>query len=140
MYFAYRQFTGNADAVLAAYGFGRAHHRAMHFIGRAPGLTVAELLETLEIRKQSLNRVLRQLVDEGYVTQAQGESDRRQRRLYLTEAGERLWRALRDVQEAHFREAYRGLEAEEIALFERVLERLIGTGDRPAAMRRFLSG
>ena len=84
LFFAYRDFVGDADHELEAFGFGRAHHRVMHFVYRYPGLKVADLLDVLRITKQSLGRVLKQLVDEGYVVQKEGENDRRQRLLYVT--------------------------------------------------------
>jgi DNA-binding MarR family transcriptional regulator len=89
-FFAYREFTADADSILERYGFGRAHHRILHFVNRAPGMTIADILELLQITKQSLSRVLRQLVDEGFIVQVQGEDDRRQRRLYPTEKGRTL--------------------------------------------------
>jgi DNA-binding MarR family transcriptional regulator len=76
LFFAYRDFTGDADAVLEEYGFGRAHHRVLHFVSRNPGLRVAQLLEILKITKQSLARVLKQLVDEGFIAQREGAEDR----------------------------------------------------------------
>ena len=79
LFFAYRDFVGDADDVLAKFSFGRAHHRVLHFVNRHPGIKVADLLEVLKITKQSLGRVLKQLVDQGYVVQKEGESDRRQR-------------------------------------------------------------
>lgn len=90
LFFAYRDFTGDPDAILARDGFGRAHHRVIHFVGRQPGLTVADLLAILGITKQSLARVLRQLIDTGYVEQSAGTEDRRQRHLFLTPAGRQL--------------------------------------------------
>ena len=90
LFFAYRDFTGEADAVLAEYGLGRAHHRVLHFVNRHPGLRVADLLEILKITKQSLARVLKQLVDQGWIVQKAGERDRRQRLLYATEKGAAL--------------------------------------------------
>src|SRR5262245_61055931 len=90
LFFAYRDFTGEADAVLAEFGLGRAHHRVLHFVNRHPGLRVADLLEILKITKQSLARVLKQLVDEGWIVQKAGEQDRRQRRLHATERGHAL--------------------------------------------------
>jgi DNA-binding MarR family transcriptional regulator len=90
LFFAYRDFTGEADTILAEFGFGRAHHRVLHFVNRRPGLRVADLLDILKITKQSLARVLKQLVDEGYVLQQAGEVDRRERLLFLTETGARL--------------------------------------------------
>lgn len=90
LFFAYRDFISDPDAILASSGFGRAHHRVVHFVNRDPGMTVADLLDTLNITKQSLARVLKQLIDSGYITQLEGPDDRRQRRLYPTRAGRAL--------------------------------------------------
>lgn len=90
MFFAYRDFTADPDRILERFGFGRAHHRALYFVNRRPGMTVADLLEILAITKQSLSRVLRQLIDAGYILQREGSSDRRQRLLYPTQAGREL--------------------------------------------------
>ena len=90
MFFAYRDFVSDPDEILRQFGFGRAHHRVLHFVGRDPGMTVQQLLDILRITKQSLARVLNMLVEDGYVTQAQGQVDRRQRLLTLTEKGEAL--------------------------------------------------
>lgn len=98
LFFAYRDFTGDADEVLEEYGFGRAHHRVLHFVGRNPGLSVAELLEILRITKQSLARVLRQLLSEGFVEQRAGDLDRRERRLFLTAKGTTLSEKLTTLQ------------------------------------------
>jgi DNA-binding MarR family transcriptional regulator len=98
LFFAYRDFTGEADAVLAEYGLGRAHHRVLHFVNRHPGLRVADLLEILKITKQSLARVLKQLIDEGWIVQKAGERDRRQRLLYATEKGAALAGRLDSLQ------------------------------------------
>ena len=84
LFFAYRDFIGDPDDVLAKFGFGRAHHRVLHFVNRNPGMKVAELLDILKITKQSLGRVLKQLIDQGYVVQKEGANDRRQRLLYVT--------------------------------------------------------
>ena len=109
LFFAYRDFVGDADDELEVFGFGRAHHRVMHFVHRYPGLKVADLLDVLRITKQSLGRVLKQLLDEGYIVQQTGNNDRRQRLLFATAKGEalvaklaglqtdRLNRALRDI-------------------------------------------
>jgi DNA-binding MarR family transcriptional regulator len=94
LFFAYRDFTSDPDDILSTIGFGRAHHRVLHFVGRNPGMTVAELLDILKITKQSLGRVLRQLVEENYVVQQEGSLDRRQRLLYLTPRGKDLHRQL----------------------------------------------
>jgi len=98
LFFAYRDFVGDADDVLAKLSFGRAHHRVLHFVNRHPGMKVADLLDVLKITKQSLGRVLKQLVDEGYVVQKEGENDRRQRLLYVTPKGEQLAMKLAGLQ------------------------------------------
>jgi DNA-binding MarR family transcriptional regulator len=98
LFFAYRDFTGDADEVLAKLNFGRAHHRVLHFVNRQPGLKVAELLDILKITKQSLGRVLRQLIEQGYVIQKEGANDRRQRWLYVTPRGEALAMKLAGLQ------------------------------------------
>jgi DNA-binding MarR family transcriptional regulator len=90
LFFAYRDFTSDPDAILAEWGFGRAHHRVVHFVGRNPGMTVAQLLSILGITKQSLGRVLRDLVERDLVYQRAGDLDRRQRLLFLTKEGESL--------------------------------------------------
>src|SRR5262245_51453534 len=83
LFFAYRDFVGDPDDVLQKLGFGRAHHRVLHFVNRNPGMKVADLLDILKITKQSLGRVLKQLIDQGYVVQKEGSNDRRQRLLYV---------------------------------------------------------
>src|ERR1700681_662239 len=90
LFFAYRDFISDPDAALLSYGFGRAHHRLIHFVNRHPGIRVTDLLDILKITKQSLGRVLKQLVDTGFIEQLQGPQDRRQRLLYPTEAGRAL--------------------------------------------------
>lgn len=98
LFFAYRDFVGDPDRILAQYGFGRAHHRVLHFVDRYPGLTIAELLDILRITKQSLNRVLKDLIDQGYIEQQTGTSDRRQRLLFCTPPGRTLTADLTRVQ------------------------------------------
>jgi DNA-binding MarR family transcriptional regulator len=98
LFFAYRDFTREADAVLAEFGLGRAHHRVLHFVHRHPALRVADLLEILKITKQSLARVLKELVDQGWIVQKAGERDRRQRLLYTTEKGAELASRLNSLQ------------------------------------------
>lgn len=98
LFFAYRDFVGDPDHVLERFGFGRAHHRVLHFVNRNPGLKVADLLDILKITKQSLGRVLKQLVDEGYIVQKAGANDRRQRLLYATAKGEALALRLAGLQ------------------------------------------
>jgi DNA-binding MarR family transcriptional regulator len=98
LFFAYRDFVGDADLELEAFGFGRAHHRVLHFVHRYPGLKVADLLDVLRITKQSLGRVLKQLLDEGYIVQRTGNNDRRQRLLFATAKGEALVAKLAGLQ------------------------------------------
>ncbi len=100
LFFAYRDFTAEPDAILAQYGFGRAHHRVVHFVGRHPQMTVGDLLGILRITKQSLNRVLGQLVRQGFIIQHRGAQDRRQRLLELTDSGRELERRLSAPQRA----------------------------------------
>jgi DNA-binding MarR family transcriptional regulator len=97
-FFAYRDFTGDADALLVELGFGRAHHRVLHFANRTPGLTVAELLDILKITKQSLARVLKELIDTGHIYQVHGAKDRRQRELHLSQKGRELTASLTRLQ------------------------------------------
>ena len=98
LFFAYRDFVSDPDDVLAKFGFGRAHHRVLHFVNRHPGMKVADLLDVLKITKQSLGRVLKQLVDDGYVLQKEGENDRRQRLLFVMPKGEALAMKLASLQ------------------------------------------
>ncbi|MGF1552274.1 MAG: MarR family winged helix-turn-helix transcriptional regulator [Paracoccaceae bacterium] len=134
MFFAYRDFTSDPDAVLADRGYGRAHHRALHFIKRRPGVTVAGLLEILRITKQSLNRVLRQLVDDGLVVSSVGREDRRQRNLHLTPAGEALERQLSEPQRARLRRAFSEAGPQAVAGFRAVLERMLDDEGRESVM------
>ena len=108
LFFAYRDFTGDPDRILAERGYGRAHHRAIHFIKHRPDITVAGLIEMLGVTKQSLNRVLRQLIDDGLVVQKVGETDRRQRLLSLSEEGATLEAQLSQPQRDRLRQAYTG--------------------------------
>ncbi len=125
MYFAYRGFTADPDRILETQGYGRAHHRAIHFINRRPGLTVNDLLEILGVTKQSLNRVLRQLVQDGLVESRVGRQDRRQRNLALTERGHALEQALSAAQRARMRKAYSQAGPEAVQGFRAVLEQII---------------
>ena len=110
LFFAYRDFVGDADEVLLRFGFGRAHHRVLHFVYRQPGLTIAGLLEILRITKQSLNRVLKELIAEGFIEARAGAADRRHRQLYATERGARLARDLALAQTRRFTRAMAELE------------------------------
>jgi DNA-binding MarR family transcriptional regulator len=109
LFFAYRDFVGDADDVLQEFGFGRAHHRVMHFVHRYPGLKVADLLGVLRITKQSLGRVLKQLLDEGYIVQKAGAKDRRERLLFATGKGEALVAKLAGLQTDRINHAMGGL-------------------------------
>jgi len=125
MFFAYRGFTADPDRILATMAYGRAHHRAIHFISRSPGTTVNNLLNILGVTKQSLNRVLRTLVNDGLVDSRIGKSDRRERHLYLTEEGAALERTLSDAQRARMRAAFRSAGPEAVAGFRKVLEAMM---------------
>jgi DNA-binding MarR family transcriptional regulator len=105
LFFAYRDFVADPDDALAKFSFGRAHHRVLHFVNRNPGMKVAELLDILKITKQSLGRVLKQLIDQGYVLQKEGANDRRQRLLYVTPKGEALALKLAGLQSARISRA-----------------------------------
>ncbi|RIK99575.1 MAG: MarR family transcriptional regulator [Proteobacteria bacterium] len=125
LFFAYRDFVGDADHVLETFGFGRAHHRVLYFVSRYPGLKVADLLGVLRITKQSLGRVLKQLLDEGYIVQKEGDADRRQRLLYATAKGETLVRRLVTLQTARIDAALAGFSPAESAAVRRFLRAMI---------------
>lgn len=129
LFFAYRDFVGDADDVLRAFGFGRAHHRVVHFVTRYPGLKVADLLDVLRITKQSLGRVLKQLLDEDYIVQKSGDSDRRQRLLYATPKGEALVAKLAGLQTDRINRALQGLGADEIETVRQFLRAMIDRHD-----------
>ncbi|WP_425284933.1 MarR family winged helix-turn-helix transcriptional regulator [Methylobacterium pseudosasicola] len=136
LFFAYRDFVGDPDRILAAYGFGRAHHRVLHFVDRYPGLTIAELLDILRITKQSLNRVLKDLIGQGYVAQKPGPSDRRQRLLYCTQSGAELAADLTRVQARRLARALAAPDA--LGSPEDFLMAMIEPEDR-AAVRRLMA-
>jgi len=121
LFFAYRDFTAEPDAILEQYGFGRAHHRVVHFVGRHPQMTVGELLGILRITKQSLNRVLGQLVRQCFIVQHRGAEDRRQRLLELTESGRELERRLSEPQRARVAAVYRKAGPQAVEGFRKVL-------------------
>jgi DNA-binding MarR family transcriptional regulator len=145
LFFAYRDFVGDADHVLEEFGFGRAHHRVIHFVHRYPGLKVADLLDVLRITKQSLGRVLKQLLDEGYIVQKAGAKDRRERLLFATTKGEALVAKLAGLQTDRITRAMSGLDpagADTVQRFlrgmidrddpDKVLEAIFGTGKTTA--------
>jgi DNA-binding MarR family transcriptional regulator len=125
MFFAYRGFTADPDRILADMEYGRAHHRALHFIHRSPGTTVNNLLSILGVTKQSLNRVLRTLIADDLVESRVGRSDKRERHLHLTEKGAGLERSLSDAQRDRMRAAYRAAGPVAVAGFRQVLEAMM---------------
>jgi DNA-binding MarR family transcriptional regulator len=131
LFFAYRDFTGDPDAILADFGFGRAHHRVLHFVNRKSGLRVADLLDILNITKQSLSRVLKQLIDQGYISQKAGAADRRERLLYPTESGKALAGRLAAPQMIRLRAALQAAGPDGETAVRRFLEAMINAEDRP---------
>src|SRR5258705_12802622 len=138
LFFAYRDFIGDPDDVLAKLAFGRAHHRVLHFVNRNPGMKVAELLDILKITKQSLGRVLKQLVDEGYVVQRAGANDRRQRLLYVTPKGEALAMQLAGLQTARISRALSELGTDAHDGARRFLVAMINAKNR-GGVQRFIA-
>ncbi len=130
LFYAYRDFTAECDAILATYGFGRAHHRVIYFVGRYPALSVSELLGILRITKQSLSRVLGELVEQGFISSRPGPTDRRRRMLELTDKGRALETRLSSVQRACIARAYRDAGGEAVAGFRKVLLGILNPEDR----------
>ena len=135
LFFAYRDFVGDPDEVLLKLGFGRAHHRVLHFVNRNPGMKVADLLEIINITKQSLGRVLKQLVDQGYVLQREGEQDRRQRLLYVTPKGEALALRLATLQTQRINRAFSELGPNAHEAARRFLTSMIDANNRDDVLR-----
>ena len=125
LFFSYRDFTADPDLILEKIGFGRAHHRVLYFINRKPGMTVAELLEVLRITKQSLSRVLKQLIDTGHVVQATGLHDRRHRKLYPTKSGRQLTLALALPQSRRIARALEDCAPQDREVIERFLYNMV---------------
>jgi DNA-binding MarR family transcriptional regulator len=136
VYFAYRDFTAEADALLAEYDLGRSHHRAIYFIGRHPGITLSDLLDILRVTKQSLSRVVNQLVEQGLIAQEPGAKDRRQRPLRLTQKGIELERNLTRRQRERIARAYREAGAEAVEGFRKVLLGIVNPADRGKFIQR----
>ena len=134
-FFAYRDFVADPDAILAKYGFGRAHHRVLHFVDRNPGLSVAELLDILKITKQSLARVLKELIETGHIESRTGSTDRRQRLLYATEEGRRLARSLSLPQIGRIAAAFQALGPDGAARARDFLRLMIDADERPRVSR-----
>lgn len=130
MFFAYRDFTSDPDAILETYGFGRAHHRVLHFVDRNPGLRVADLLDILKIRKQSLARVLKQLVEDGFIERQAGAEDQRERLLFTTERGRDLAQELLRTQIARVGTALGAEGSDDFGLLCAFLLRMVGAGER----------
>jgi DNA-binding MarR family transcriptional regulator len=139
-FFAYRDFVGASDLVLADLGFGRAHHRVLHFVDRNPGLTIADLLDILKITKQSLNRVLKELVEQGYVAARTGRQDRRQRHLETTASGHALARRLATIQGEQVAAALSAVPAGGRSIVEAYLTGMIESGDRQKVLARIRKG
>jgi DNA-binding MarR family transcriptional regulator len=131
LFFAYRDFTRDPDAILKDFGFGRAHHRVLHFVNRHSGLRVADLLEILNITKQSLSRVLKQLIDQGYVMQQAGAADRRERLLFPTERGRALAERLAAPQLVRLAAALEAAGPGGETALRHFLEAMINAEDRP---------
>jgi DNA-binding MarR family transcriptional regulator len=135
LFFAYRDFISDPDAILAKSGFGRAHHRVLHFVDRNPGLTVADLLDILKITKQSLARVLKELIDSGLIEQQTGLEDRRQRLLFATPTGRALSGRLSAPQEVRIKAALDSLGPQARPVVTAFLARMVDEGERGKAMR-----
>jgi DNA-binding MarR family transcriptional regulator len=131
LFFAYRDFTRDPDAILKDFGFGRAHHRVLHFVNRHSGLRVADLLDILTITKQSLSRVLKQLIDQGYIVQQAGSADRRERLLFPTERGRALAERLAAPQLVRLSEALKAAGPGSEAVLRRFLEAMVNAEERP---------
>jgi len=138
LFFAYRDFVGDADHALEAFGFGRAHHRVMHFVHRYPGLKVADLLDVLRITKQSLGRVLKQLLDEGYIVQKTGNNDRRQRLLFATAKGEALVGKLAGLQTTRINRALADIAPDDAETVRRFLRAMIDRDDPDKVLETIL--
>jgi DNA-binding MarR family transcriptional regulator len=138
LFFAYRDFVGDADHELEVFGFGRAHHRVMHFVHRYPGLKVADLLDVLRITKQSLGRVLKQLLDEGYIVQKTGNNDRRQRLLFATAKGEALVGKLAGLQTDRINRALRDIGPPGAEIVRQFLRAMIDHDDPDKVLETIL--
>jgi len=134
LFFAYRDFTNEADELLSEIGLGRAHHRVIYFVGRKPNMTVSQLLAILKITKQSLSRVLSHLLEEGYIEQTQGARDKRQRLLSLTTKGAELEGQLTDLQCRRFAKAYGEKGVEAVNGFQEILASLINDDEQARQM------
>jgi DNA-binding MarR family transcriptional regulator len=139
LFFAYRDFVGDADDELEVFGFGRAHHRVLHFVHRYPGLKVADLLDVLRITKQSLGRVLKQLLDEGYIVQKTGNNDRRQRLLFATAKGEALVAKLASLQTSRIARALQDVGTDGADTVRKFLRAMIDHDDPDKVLETILA-
>jgi DNA-binding MarR family transcriptional regulator len=130
MFFAYRDFIADPDAILAEHDFGRAHHRVLHFVAGNPSISIADLLDILRVTKQSLARVLRDLIDEDYIEQRIGVRDRRKRLLHLTDKGKNLHDRLIAPQEARFQSVLNEIGPQGFAQWKRTMQLVINKQDR----------
>ena len=140
LFFAYRDFISDPDDALAKIGFGRAHHRVLHFVNRNPGMKVADLLDTLRITKQSLGRVLKQLLDEGYIIQKSGNNDRRQRLLYATPKGEALVGKLAGLQTDRINRAVQAIDPAGQEAVRQFLRAMIDRDDPDKVLETIFGG
>lgn len=140
LFFAYRDFVSDPDKILKELGFGRAHHRVIHFVGRHPGMTVAELLAILRITKQSLGRVLKQLVEQGLIEQETGTTDRRQRLLTLTQKGQELQDRLSSPQRQRLTKAFREAGGEAVEAYRQMLLGIVNEDERATVLKKIQQG
>jgi DNA-binding MarR family transcriptional regulator len=139
-FFAYRDFVSDPDRLLGELAFGRAHHRVLHFVNRNPGLTIAELLDILKITKQSLNRVLKELVEKEFIEVRTGHADRRQRHLHATPAGAALAAQLAAVQGRRIHAALGAIPPHAQAVVEAYLTAMIDPAERGPVIERIRKG
>jgi DNA-binding MarR family transcriptional regulator len=135
MFFAYRDFTAEADTMLASCGLGRAHHRVIYFVGRNPGINVSDLLAILNITKQSLSRVLSHLITDDYIYQEQGTTDKRQRLLSLTDKGKTLEHDVTMIQRRRFAQAFKSVSTNDVTGFISVMEAMLDDKTLPLLRR-----
>lgn len=140
MFFAYRDFVADPDLLLTTHNFGRAHHRVIHFVGRNPGLSIAELLDILQVTKQSLARILRDLIASAHIRQEIGANDRRKRLLYLTASGHRLHENLIAPQIARFTKMLESINEEEFQIWARVMTQIVSPENRETVNQQLRRG
>ena len=128
-FFSYRDFTSGPDKILEKLKFGRAHHRAIYFVGKKNNITIKELLIVLKITKQSLSRVLNQLVEEGYIIVSSG-LDKRTKSLSLTEKGKKLELELSTIQIKKIKKVLNNFSEENINGFKKILYEMIDINNR----------